>query len=77
MANRPPEDVKLKGNIVAAADSNPDINGRPSPVVIAVYQLKSPDGFLNGDFFSVYDPKGAALGEDLLGPLGRILGNVR
>jgi type VI secretion system protein VasD len=31
-----------------------------------VYQLKSDEGFLNKDFFSVFDPAGAALSADLV-----------
>jgi type VI secretion system protein VasD len=55
------------GTDVEVSDAlNPDPSGRPSPLVLVIYQLKSADDFRNKDFFSVFDPQGAALGTDLL-----------
>jgi type VI secretion system protein VasD len=65
-AKGPPEDVKLRGEIVTAPNANPDVDGAASPVLVIVYQLANVDTFANGDFFSLYDPDGAALGADLL-----------
>ena len=39
---------------------NPDASGRASPLMVAIYQLKSIEKFQNDDFFSVFDPRGAA-----------------
>ena len=36
----PPPPVILTLNLAASADVNPDAQGRPSPVVVRVYQLK-------------------------------------
>src|SRR5262245_51811824 len=59
--------VKVKGTITATADLNPDFRGRPSPVVLIVFQRKSADTFKNADFSSLFDPKAPVLGGDLIG----------
>jgi type VI secretion system protein VasD len=58
--------VKVKGELATAADLNPDYRGRPSPIVLIVFQLTAADAFQNADFFSLYDPDAAVLGGDLL-----------
>ncbi|CAE6709424.1 type VI secretion system lipoprotein TssJ [Paraburkholderia haematera] len=60
----PPQliDVTLK----AAAELNPDVTGRPSPVAVRLYQLKSASKFSNADFFALFDHDSALLGADLL-----------
>lgn len=45
---------------------NPDINGRPSPVVIRLLELKNPVGFETHDFFSLYGRGSESLGQDLV-----------
>lgn len=45
---------------------NPDINGRPSPVVVRLLELKNPVGFETGDFFSLYSRTSATLAQDLI-----------
>ncbi len=45
---------------------NPDMNGRPSPVRLFIYELKSTTAFNNADFFSLYDSSIAALGTELV-----------
>ncbi len=59
--------ITLHAEIVASGDANPDQNGRPSPVVVAIYQLTGVEVFQSGDFFSVFDSEGLALGDALLG----------
>jgi type VI secretion system protein VasD len=59
--------TRIEANIVAAEDLNPDFNGRASPLVVRLYQLKSPVAFNNASFFALYDSDAAALGEDLQG----------
>jgi type VI secretion system protein VasD len=49
-----------------AADVNPDFDGRPSPVIIKVYELASKTVFENQDFFALYDSPEAILRTDLL-----------
>lgn len=45
---------------------NPDLNGRPSPVVIRLLELKHPVAFENADFFSLYQRPKEALFPDLV-----------
>ena len=59
--------VKVKAVAAAAEDLNPDYQGRPSPVNIIIFQLKSADAFANADFFSLFEPDAAVLGGDMLG----------
>jgi type VI secretion system protein VasD len=44
---------------------NPDLNGRPSPLVVRVYELKSLSVFNSADFFNLFEQDVALLGEDL------------
>ena len=45
---------------------NPDLRGRPSPIVVRVYELKNAVSFMNADFFSLYNDPKSVLGEDLI-----------
>lgn len=45
---------------------NPDMTGRPSPVVMKIYELSSRTLFDTQDFFSLYDDPEKILGPDLL-----------
>jgi type VI secretion system protein VasD len=65
-ASGPPEDIVLKGTMEAVTQVNPDGQGRPSPLVIKIYQLKAGDKFELADFFALFDQPEAALGADLL-----------
>ena len=64
--------VILTGNanerrhVAAHADVNPDANGRPSPVVVRVYQLKDDAAFKNADFFALFDKEQATLATSLI-----------
>jgi type VI secretion system protein VasD len=40
--------------VVSAADLNPDHGGRPSPVVVRLYQLSSTTDFSNAEFGAIY-----------------------
>ena len=52
--------------INVAGNVNPDITGRPSPVVMKVFELSSRTIFDTQDFFSLYDEPESILGPDLL-----------
>jgi type VI secretion system protein VasD len=56
----------IRANIVAAADVNPDVRGRPSPVVVKVFELKSLAAFETADFFSLFEKDKETLGAELL-----------
>lgn len=65
-APSPPKDLNLSGTLVASADVNLDPEGRPSPVVVRIYQLQSVAKFNNADFFGLYDDAAAILGADMI-----------
>ncbi|WP_028773291.1 type VI secretion system lipoprotein TssJ [Shewanella sp. Scap07] len=50
----------------ASADINPDINGRPSPVVVKLFELSSRTIFDTQDFFTLYESAEQILGPDLI-----------
>lgn len=49
-----------------ATDVNPDARGRPSPIVLKVFLLKSASAFDSADFFSLQDKPDALLGSQLI-----------
>ncbi len=53
-------------NLVAAPDTNPDVQGRASPLVTRYYVLKAPGAFESADFFALQDKDTATLGADLV-----------
>ena len=56
----------VQGSIKAAPTTNPDLRGRPSPIVVRIYELKF-SAFNNADFFSLFDKDSETLGGDLVG----------
>jgi type VI secretion system protein VasD len=62
----PPPPPKLAIRIEAAASVNPDARGRPSPIVVRVYELKSAAPFEAADFMSLYQQDRSALGSELV-----------
>src|SRR5258707_999378 len=52
-----PADARVKAAMVlaAAADATPDAAGRPSPVVVRVYQLRTDAAFAGADFIPLFD----------------------
>jgi type VI secretion system protein VasD len=65
-APRPSVPLSLAIDIAASAKTNPDSRGRPSPVVLRFYELKSAAAFESADFFSLNDKDLTTLGGDLL-----------
>ena len=55
----------IKANLHADKDLNPDLNGRPSPLVVRLYELKSLSVFNNADFFNLFEQDVALLGDEL------------
>lgn len=62
----PPPPTIVQLTVEAAADVNPDAAGRPSPVLVRVYELTSPAGFAGADFFQLFEQDQAVLGADLV-----------
>ncbi|WP_058773655.1 type VI secretion system lipoprotein TssJ [Pseudomonas rhizoryzae] len=53
-------DLTLNGD----EDLNPDLNGRPSPLVVRLIELKNPVSFENADFFPLYENAKQVLAPD-------------
>jgi len=66
-ASSPPKPARTRLTVAATADTNPDANGRPSPVVVRVYQLKADVAFNAAEFFALFDDEMKVLGPDLIG----------
>lgn len=52
--------------LIASPDLNPDINARPSPLALTIYQLKSASGFKKSDYRSLVENSRTILGRDLI-----------
>src|SRR5215471_15660807 len=57
----------LEGSIKVDQGANPNPNGRASPIVVRVYELRSSAAFSGADFFSLFDNESATLAGDLVG----------
>ena len=62
-----PDPPKVVIRITASTEVNPDMMGRPSPIVVRIYDLKSDDIFNNADFFALYENDASILGNDMTG----------
>lgn len=58
--------TKLDLSLMGSEKLNPDINGRPSPIVVRLIELKHPVAFENADFFSLYQQPKDILSQDLV-----------
>lgn len=58
--------TRLELQIAASEQLNPDINGRPSPIVLRLMELKNPVLFNTVDFFSLYEQPKVVLAPDLI-----------
>lgn len=54
-------DIQLTGD----ATVNPDSRNRPSPVMVRIYELKTPATFESADFFSLFDKDRETLAADM------------
>lgn len=59
--------AKVVVRIKTTNDLNPDNNGRPSPIVVRIYSLKSDATFNNARFFELFENGQDVLGSDLTG----------
>ncbi|MEC4240233.1 type VI secretion system lipoprotein TssJ [Pseudomonas sp. DSV-1] len=57
--------TKLNLKLTASDQLNPDLNGRPSPIVVRLFELKHPVAFENADFFSLYERAKESLTPDM------------
>lgn len=65
-ASQPPKPVQTQATLIASTDVNPDSEGRPSPVVVRIYQLRGDAEFNDAGFFALFDNEQAALGSSLI-----------
>ena len=63
-ASKPPTSLSI--NVAAVDAVNPDIYGRPSPIVTRVYELSGTDRISKSDIFQLLDHDKEVLGSDLL-----------
>jgi type VI secretion system protein VasD len=66
IAAAPEAKVKAPMTIAVSADVNPDASGRPSPIVVRIYQLKTDAAFRGADFFALFDNDEQVLGSELI-----------
>jgi type VI secretion system protein VasD len=60
-----PEPTIIVGEMTATETINPNRDGRPSPVLVRIYELTSDSKFNSVSYFDLYDDEGSALGADL------------
>lgn len=63
---RPVMPSLLEVRVVASPDANADARGRGTPILVRIYELRSPDVFERADFFALNDKDQAVLSDDLL-----------
>jgi len=66
IAATPETKTKASMTLSAAADVNPDGSGRPSPVVVRVYQLKTDAAFNAAEFVDLFENEEKVLGSELI-----------
>jgi type VI secretion system protein VasD len=62
----PPPPTLVNAEVVAGPDVNPDGRGRPSPVMVKLYELKTLAAFQSADFFSLFERDKDTLGAELV-----------
>lgn len=62
----PPPPTIVNVTVAATADVNPNAAGRPSPVRVTLFELTSPSGFQQADFFQLDEQAQATLGGELV-----------
>jgi type VI secretion system protein VasD len=58
--------TKLDLTLNGSEQLNPDLNGRPSPIVLRLIELKHPVSFETADFFSLYQRPKEILSPDMV-----------
>ncbi|VAW89034.1 hypothetical protein MNBD_GAMMA17-1819 [hydrothermal vent metagenome] len=59
-------DTDLKLTFIVSADANRDDDKVPSPLIIKMYELKSPDMFEKSNFIDIFERDSEILGADLI-----------
>lgn len=58
--------TKINISFEASQDLNPNAEGRPSPLVIRMYEFEDVKAFKEADFFSLYDNENKTIGKFIL-----------
>ncbi len=66
IAAPPQAKVKAPMTITVAREANPDRNGRPSQVVLRIYQLRTDAKFLAAELLPLYESDEKVLGQELI-----------
>ena len=67
VAMKPPPNARIEVTVAASPLINPDLDGRPSPLVVRLYQLSAPESFEQADFAQIYENDQKTLGKTMLG----------
>jgi type VI secretion system protein VasD len=62
----PPKPTHIIVEIEASGDLNPNADGRPSPLAVRFYELKSFSNFKKADFMALYEKDQSVLGGELV-----------
>lgn len=65
-AKQPKPPAVTHAHFVVSADVNPDSTGRPSPIVVRLFQLRNDGEFAAAEFFPLYDKEKETLGATLI-----------
>jgi len=58
--------TKINISFEASEDLNPNAEGRPSPLVVRMYEFEDVKAFKEADFFSLYDSENETIGKFIL-----------
>ena len=58
--------TRIDLHLIGSDKLNPDLHGRPSPIVLRLYELKNPVAFEHAEFFSLYQQPQETLSLDLI-----------
>lgn len=62
----PPPPITIEVAVNAAADVNPDVSQRASPLVLRLYELGDAEAFAAADFFSIWNKEAATVAAGLV-----------
>lgn len=63
--SEPPKTL-VEAQIIVSCQVNPDVEGRPSPIVMRIYELKTLGKFDDADFYKLFGEYESVLGSDLI-----------
>lgn len=58
--------TRIDLHLIGSDKLNPDLHGRPSPIVLRLYELKNPVAFEHAEFFTLYQQPQETLSLDLV-----------